>query len=43
MPDARPGVSEYAPSAEYLHLLSRPMWTDLGHRLATAFGVDPDA
>ncbi|AXB42716.1 class I SAM-dependent methyltransferase [Amycolatopsis albispora] len=33
---------EYAPSAEYLHLLSRPMWTSLSGRLAAVLaGVDP--
>lgn len=36
-------VSEYAASAEYLHLLSAPMWTALRPRLAAALqGVDPD-
>jgi SAM-dependent methyltransferase len=35
---------EYAASGEYLHLLSRPAWTALRPRLATALtGVDPGA
>ncbi|MCO1655153.1 hypothetical protein [Pseudonocardia humida] len=35
---------EYAGSAEYLHLLSAPMWADLGPRLAAALGgVDAGA
>jgi hypothetical protein len=35
---------EYSASAEYLHLLSVPAWTDLRPRLAAALaGVDPDA
>lgn len=35
------GYREYAASAEYLHLLSRPMWSELRPRLAAALtGVD---
>jgi SAM-dependent methyltransferase len=38
------GHQEYAASAEYLHLLSVPMWTTLRPRLAAALTcVDPDA
>lgn len=37
------GHDEYAGAAEYLHLLSGPMWTDLRPRVAAALrGVDPD-
>lgn len=37
------GYGEYAGSAEYLHLLSAPMWTSLRPRLAAALhGVDAD-
>ncbi|WP_232667681.1 class I SAM-dependent methyltransferase [Pseudonocardia sp. TRM90224] len=36
--------SEYADSAEYLHLLSKPMWTGMAGRLhAVLRGVDPAA
>lgn len=38
------GYQEYAAAAEYLHLLSGPMWTTLRPRLAAALaGIDPDA
>jgi hypothetical protein len=38
------GYQEYAASAEYLHLLSRPMWTGLRPRLEAALtGLAPDA
>jgi hypothetical protein len=37
------GYLEYSASAEYLHLLSVPAWTDLRPRLAAALaGADPD-
>jgi hypothetical protein len=43
-PPPRPRRDEYAGSAEYLHLLGAPMWTDLGPRLARALDeVDPTA
>jgi hypothetical protein len=36
--------AEYDASAPYLHLLSEPMWTGLGPRLAGALaGADPAA
>jgi hypothetical protein len=37
------GYQEYAASAEYLHLLSRPMWTGLRPRLVAALTGVPDA
>lgn len=38
------GYTEYSASAEYLHLLSVPMWTGLRPRLAAALtGIDPHA
>ena len=44
--DNRPvnAQSEYGPAAEYLHLLSEPMWEGLRDRLAEALAhADPDA
>lgn len=42
--DAITGYREYDHSAEYLHLLSLPMWQELHPRLRTALaGVDPSA
>ena len=38
------GYTEYSASAEYLHLLSVPAWTNMQPRLAAALaGVQPDA